>query len=195
MTETQGNITIINSSKENVMATVVKYDQEKYSDIKPFSIKTGESKTWKRYPNRVYFSFMSEAKTLYGFLCRGGKNYEYLGQGKMALPDENNYYKLDFDIKNVKSHITVLSVLEDVAISIFKDVNNPIYEKKIKKNTSFSEKFDDDYYYLKISGDDIVYGVIPGISYYIAKGQVLVEVDTNIIKKPHKDADIQNELE
>jgi hypothetical protein len=48
---------------------------------------------------------------------------------------------------------------------------------------------------LKIKNDDNLYGVIPGKSYYIAKGQVVVEVNSNTIKKPHKDTDVDSELE
>jgi len=193
-----GNISILNSCNENINTTFVRYDYEKYPDIKPFTLNPGNSKSWERYPNRSYFCFLAEAKILYGFLCKGGKDYEYLGKGQMTLPTEKKYYKLDFDIKDVKNEISILAVLEDVEISIFKDNENlkdPLFTKKMKKNNLVSQSFVDGYYYLKINGDQTIYGVIPGIAYYIAKGQVLVEVDTNIIKKPHKNDDIEIELE
>jgi hypothetical protein len=197
MSNDSGNITISNGCNENIMATVVRYDNEQYSDIKPFPINTGSSKSWERHPSRYYFCFLSEAKILYGFLCKGGKSYNYNGQGQMVCITDQKNYKLETDMKSERGKISILAVLEDVEFSIFRDLadEKPLFTRNLKKNAIFSEQVEDNcYYYLKIKGDRTDYGVIPGVSYYIAKAQVLVEVDTNIIKKQHKTEHIKAEL-
>lgn len=115
----------------------------------------------------------------------------------MYVNSDKKNYKIEHDIKTEKGKITILAVLEDVEVSIFKNIDDkkPTHTHKLKKNTVFSEIVDENsYYYLRITGDETVYGVIPGIAYYIAKAQVLVEADTNIIKKPHKKDDVDSEL-
>jgi len=190
-------ISISNKTQANISATVVKYDYENFPDIKPVPIAPNNFKTWERYQDKDYFCFLSESKVLYGFLCKGGKNYEYLGKGQMRLPDENRIYKLAYDVSHIKHSLRILAVLENVEISIFKENNlkNPICSQLIKKDTDLKLNLPDGYYYLRIKNDESVYGVIPGKSYYLAKGQVLVETQDNIIKKPHRDSDISIELE
>ena len=198
MSNKNGTITIFNRSDVNNSATVVKYDYENFPDIKPQPINTTSSKSWERFPDRDYFCFLSESKVLYGFLCKGGKDYEYLGKGQMMLPQENKIYRLDYDYNHIKHNLRILAVLEDVEISIFKEkgnLKNPLCTQLIKKDTDLIFSVPDGYYYLKIKNDESIYGVIPGKSYYIAKGQVLVETKDNTIKKPHKDHDINAELE
>ena len=198
MSDKNGMISIFNNTPVNISATVVRYDYENYPDIKPIPINSGDSKTWERFHKRDYFCFLSDSKVLYGFLCQGGKKYEYLGKGQMRLPEENKVYKLDYDIGDEKHKLKILAVLEDVEIVIWKEKEtekNAICTKQLKKNDNALLDLKEGYYYLKIKNDETVYGVIPGKSYYIAKGQVLVEVDTNIIKKPHKNSDIAIQLE
>jgi hypothetical protein len=189
-------INLKNSSTEKLIVTLVKYNHEKYQDANPFTINIGEEYSFERDSQKNYFCFVIEGKTIYGFICRPGKHYEYLGKGKMNLPKENKKYKLENHIEDLKGKITILAELQDVEYSIYKDKNltNEISNSKLYKDSLSSRSFEDDYYYLKIKGEENVYGVIPGVAYYIAKGQVLVEVDTNIIKKPHIDSDIEVQL-
>lgn len=190
-------ISISNKTNVNISSTVVKYDYENFPDIKPLTINSNSTKTWDRYLDRDYFCFLSESKVLYGFLCKGGKDYEYLGKGQMRIPQENRIYRLEHEVAPIKHNLRILAVLENVEISICKekDFKKPIVSQVIKKNEDLIIELTDGYYFLKIKNDESVYGVIPGKSYYIAKGQVLVEVKDNIIKKPHRDNDVKNELE
>lgn len=191
-------ITIMNKGEVNISATVVKYDYENFPDIKPLPIKPNSSESWERHDKRDYFCFLSESKVLYGFLCKGGVDYEYLGRGQMRVPDENRIYKLNYDVSHIKHSLRILAVLEDVEIQIFKqkdNLKNPLCTQLIKKDTDLIMNIPDGYYYLRIKNEEIVYGIIPGKCYYIAKGQVLVETQNNIIKKQHKDGDIDHELE
>jgi hypothetical protein len=192
-----GKITIYNKTDSNISVTVVKYDYENFTDINPFPINQNSFKTWERYLNNYYFCFLSESRVLYGFLCKGGINYEYLGKGKMRLPDENRLYKLDYDVTYLKHYLRIFAILENVQISIFKEkhLKTPVFTTIINKNTDLKLKLPDGYYYLKIKDDETVYGVIPGKCYYIAKSQVVVGTKDNIIIKPHKDSDINKELE
>lgn len=197
MSNNNGKISIFNNTTSKISATVVKYDYEEYEDIKPVSIIFGDTNVWERYPGRDYFCFLSDNKVLYGFLCRGGKKYEYIGNGQMRLPEENLVYRLENDISPVRNNFRILALLEDVDVSLYQDNRSnstPIKNFSLRKNSESSMELPDGYYYLKIRGEDTFYGVIPGKAYYIAKGQVVVEVGTNIIKKPHKDSDIEEEL-
>ena len=108
-----GKVNITNKTDVSISATVVKYDYENFLDIKPFPINSNDSKTWERFPSRDYFCFLSESKVLYGFLCKGGVNYEYLGKGQMRLPLDNKIYELEYDISHIKHSLRILAVLED----------------------------------------------------------------------------------
>jgi hypothetical protein len=190
-------ISIFNKSDKNISVTVVKYDNEDFTDIKPLPINSNSSLTWGRYLDRSYFCFLSESRVLYGFLCKAGVNYEYSGNGQMRLQNENRKYSIDFDVSPIKYSLKILAILEDVAISIFRDkeLKSLVCTKLIKKNTDLTLSLPDGYYFLKIKDDECIYGVIPGKCYYIAKAQVLVGTKDNVIVRSHKDSDIKIELE
>lgn len=192
-----GKISIENRTEKNISVTVVKYEHEEFKDCKPISITPNTTKIWERVLDASYFCFLSEARVLYGFLCKGGVSYEYIGNGEMRLPAENKKYNLEYDATPIKNSLRILAILENVQISIFKDkdLKNLVSTKLIKKNSDLKINLPDGYYYVKIKDDECIYGVIPGKCYYIAKAQVLVGTKDNIIIKPHKDADIDMELQ
>ena len=200
MSNQTGRITILNKSDVKISATVAKYEKERYKDDKPITVDPNKSNSWERNFNKDYFCFIAESSNFYGFLCKGGVDYEYYGKAQMRLPMDNKLYELEYDISHIKHSLKILAVLEDVEISIYnqkENTKNPIHSQKIYKDTNFVLSIPDGYYYLRFKNDasNIVYGIIPGKSYYIAKAQILVDTNDNKIIKSHKDKDISVELE
>lgn len=68
---TNGNISISNTCKVNIMATVVRYDHETYSDIKPFPINSGSSKAGQDTQTDIIFAFYLKLKYFMGSFARG----------------------------------------------------------------------------------------------------------------------------
>jgi len=184
------SINIRNEMNRKIQVCVVKYDYEDYPDMAYFPMNNGESKTWERYYGRQYFAFVSDAGYLFGFLINGGRNYSYKQQGKLLDFSTNDW--ADFKgIEDRPGYIGIAAVIEDAPITFFNDSEN--MQKTIQKDDyTYISRPEGKYWiaYDKYSTNrDPRFKVEVGKSYYIAKGQIMVEANTNIIKKPWKPED------
>ena len=183
-------ITLENDSGHDVQMMLVKYDYEReYTEDRYFKYTQGQQKSIERYPDRKYFIFVSDIDYVYGFILVGGYSYSYKGKGKMWDNNSSkwNEFKMLEDRPGQIGFYALLSKAE-------------LYVEGERVNLSENEQT----YINRGPGNYIVghdsdwqniinkYPVESGVSYYIARGQMIVECNTNIILKPYKQGDVHD---
>lgn len=189
MSNVRANITLENDCGHDVAILLIKYDfqdEESFVDDKFYKYKQGMQKSIERYLNRLYFVFVNDIDHQYGFIVKGGGSYSYKGKGTMRDQQTNTWVEFK-KLEDKPGKIGFYALLTDVTFYIegekyYLKENDYIYVDKPAGNyvVGYDKEF-----------QNIIdkYPCESGISYYIAKGQVIVECSTNIIIKCYRKGD------
>lgn len=183
-------ITLENDCGHLVQMNLVKYDYEtNFTDEKFFKYEQSQQKTIERYPDRKYFLFVSDPSWMYGFIVVGGHTYSYKGKG--TLWDNSNDCWVEFKmLEDRPGQIGFCALLKDASFYIEGE------RVQLSENDSTYVSREAGKYILGFDRDyqNIIdkYPVESGISYYIARGQMIVECNTNIIIKPYGQGDVHD---
>lgn len=183
-------INLENDSGHEVQMLLVKYDYEpQFTDERYFIYSQGEQRSIERYPGRKYFIFVSDVDYVYGFILEGGYSYSYKGKGKMWDCSNNKWSEFKV-LEDRPGKIGFYALLKEASLylegeNIYLRENEQIFVDRPAGRYVIG--YDSNY-------QNIIdkYAVESGVSYYIAKGQMIVECNTNIILKPYRQGDVHD---
>jgi len=184
-------ITLENKSGGQLHMNLVKYDyEENYKDDGYFKYAEGQNKSIERYQGREYFVFVSDIDYVYGFIVIGGNDYSYRAKGNMWDISNNCWCEFKDHLNDRPGQIGFYARLQKAELylegeRIYLNVNESTYVSR--EPGKYVIGYDENY-------DNIInnYAVESGVSYYIARGQMIVECNTNIIVKPYKKGDVHD---